>query len=140
MFAKLQEHVNTTFEKTLTGVPLPGEREWANDVMLMKYLRGAKFDIDRACAMISKTLQWRRDYRPTEITPQEIEEESKNGKAFFQGFDKLGRPVFILNSAITLSSDPERYLRFILFQIENGTRLCPFGVHKVCAIADVKGV
>ncbi|KAJ3058367.1 hypothetical protein HDU98_005517, partial [Podochytrium sp. JEL0797] len=141
LFTKLQEHVNTTFEKTLTGVPLPGEKEWADDIMLMKYLRGAKFDIDRACAMITKTLQWRRDYRPTEITPQEIEEESKNGKCFFNGFDKLGRPIFIVNSAICYSTDPERHLRYILFNIENAPRnLCPFGVHQICAIADVKGV
>ncbi|KAJ3005779.1 UNVERIFIED_CONTAM: hypothetical protein HDU68_004406 [Siphonaria sp. JEL0065] len=141
LFHKVKDYVAALFaEKTLTGTPLPGEVEWANDECILRYLRAAKLDADKACAMILKTLRWRRDYRPTEISANEVESESENGKAFFQGFDLKGRPVFVLNSAITLSKDPERYLRFILFNLERGTALCPHGVSQVSAIADVNGV
>ncbi|KAJ3286122.1 hypothetical protein HDU79_006732 [Rhizoclosmatium sp. JEL0117] len=141
LFDKIRAHVDAVFaNNSLTGTPLPGEKEWADDETIVRYLRSTKFDADKACVNIVKTLQWRRDYRPTEITPAEIEPESINGKCFFQSFDHASRPIFILNSAITYSKDPERYLRLILFNLEHGTKLCPPGVSQVCAIADVEGV
>ncbi|KAI9324994.1 CRAL-TRIO domain-containing protein [Obelidium mucronatum] len=107
---------------------------------LLRYLRAAKFDAAAAAAALARTLQWRREFRPHAIRAADVEPEARNGKAFFSGFDRAARPVFVLNCAITLSTDPERYLRFILFNLERGTALCPHGVWQVCAIADVAGV
>ncbi|KAI8609743.1 CRAL-TRIO domain-containing protein [Chytriomyces sp. MP71] len=141
LFNQVTEHVRKVFaEGQLTGLPLPGEVEWADAECVVRYLRAAKFDGTKAAEMISKTLQWRRDYRPTEISFDEVEPEAENGKAYFQGFDRKGRPVFVLNSGITYSKEPERYLRFIIFNLERGTALCPKGVSQVCAIANVDGV
>ncbi|KAI8833298.1 CRAL-TRIO domain-containing protein [Chytriomyces cf. hyalinus JEL632] len=139
-FDTLTAHVANLLQHELTGVPLDGEIEWANDECVVRYLKAAKFDGERAAAMIEKTLQWRRDYRPTEISFDEMEPEAENGKAFFNGFDRNHRPVFILNSGITYSKDPERYNRYILFNLERGLALCPRGVSQVCAIANVDGV
>ncbi|KAJ3199803.1 hypothetical protein HDU82_000132 [Entophlyctis luteolus] len=124
----------------LTGAAVPGEREWADAECVVRYMRASKFDEAKCVEMLTRTLQWRRDYRPDLITAEEVEAESINGKAYWQGFDRHGRPIFVLNERKTKSDDPDRFVRFIIFNLENGPKLCPRGVPHISAIADVEGV
>ncbi|KAJ3001717.1 UNVERIFIED_CONTAM: hypothetical protein HDU68_006699 [Siphonaria sp. JEL0065] len=82
----------------------------------------------------------RREFRPTEITPQEIEEEAKTGKAYWHGYDRSGRPVFHMNGAKLKSADSDRYIKFIVFNLEHGLKLCPEGVLRVSSVVDVGGL
>ncbi|KAJ3110405.1 hypothetical protein HK100_003049 [Physocladia obscura] len=138
---KINQIINPTNSLTpLTGFAIPGEIEWASDETIVRYMNASKFDEAKCVAMITKTLQWRRDYRPDLISPEEVEAESTNGKAYWHGFDKSNRPIFILNESRTKTDHPDRFVRFIIFNLENGIKLCPPGVSQISAIADVEGV
>jgi hypothetical protein len=41
-------------------------------------------------------LAWRREFKPDEINPDDIEQESLTGKEIINGFDKQGRPNIYL--------------------------------------------
>ncbi|KAJ3238438.1 hypothetical protein HDU78_003544 [Chytriomyces hyalinus] len=125
----------------LTGTPLPGEEQWgtSNDTAL-RYLKACKFNVGKAYTMVLRSLQWRREYRPTEITPKDVEEESRNGKMFWSGFDRAGRPIFNLDASKVKSTDTERYLKLIVFNLERGVALCPGGVYQLTTVADVSNV
>ncbi|KAI8833307.1 CRAL-TRIO domain-containing protein [Chytriomyces cf. hyalinus JEL632] len=131
----------TSSPPLLTGTPLPGEEQWAtsNDTAL-RYLKACKFDVGKAYTMVLRSLQWRREYRPTEITPEDVEEESRNGKMFWSGFDRAGRPIFNLDAAKVKSTDTDRYLKLIVFNLERGVALCPGGVYQLTTVADVSNV
>ncbi|KAJ3060238.1 hypothetical protein HDU98_003762 [Podochytrium sp. JEL0797] len=126
---QLQAKVTELFEAdVLTGNPLDGEQEWGtSDETAWRFMKANRFDVDRAFEGLKRTLQWRREYRPTEITPSEIEEESKNGKAFWSGFDTKGRPIFHIQASKLKSSDWTRYLKYLVFNLEHGVDLCPGG-------------
>ncbi|KAI9326711.1 CRAL-TRIO domain-containing protein [Obelidium mucronatum] len=99
---ELQERIKDMFAMNdqLHGIPLKDEEAWATtNECSWRFLKANRFDIDKTEAALIKTLQWRREFRPTEITPEEIEEESKDGKAFWSGYDRTGRPIMHLTSA-----------------------------------------
>lgn len=46
--------------------------------------------------MLKETVNWRREYKPEEITIEEIDEEARTGKMYISPFkDKAGRSIFI---------------------------------------------
>ena len=62
------------------------ERRWLNQPdTLPRYLRAAKWQMEDAKKRIRSTIEWRRDYKPDLIPPEEVRIESKTGKlyAFF---------------------------------------------------------
>jgi phenylacetate-coenzyme A ligase PaaK-like adenylate-forming protein len=48
---------------------------------------------------LQETLEWRRDYKPDLIKPEEIQEETEGGKIVVTGFTKAGLPVIYLRPA-----------------------------------------
>lgn len=124
----------------LTGQPLVGEEDWVDDRCISRYLRATRYNIDDCVARISKTLQWRRDYRPTEITADEVEPEAVTGKEFFSGYDKYGRPLLFLVPANENTKTYERQLRFVVFKLEKGVKLMPEGVEQFTIIIDYENM
>ncbi|KAJ3066099.1 hypothetical protein HDU98_010591 [Podochytrium sp. JEL0797] len=143
---ELRAHVEGLLEEVtgsavLVGTPLSGEREWAlREECVARYCRAAKFEVGKAKQMMEKTLNWRREFRPTEIKPAEVEEEAKNGKMYWSGHDREGRPILHFNGAIMISSDVDRFLKFVVFLLEKGTQLCPYGQFQFAAVVDAKNV
>ncbi|KAJ3113788.1 hypothetical protein HDU96_002927 [Phlyctochytrium bullatum] len=135
----------------LTGEPLAGEQEWADDACLLRYLRATKWDVKASGAFfdgmlyetrLSKTLQWRREYRPTEITSEEVEPESLTGKQFFTGFDKVGRPLFFLVPAKENTKTYDRQLRYVVYNLEKdlGITLMPYGIEQFTLVIDYENM
>ncbi|KAJ3023588.1 UNVERIFIED_CONTAM: hypothetical protein HDU68_008546 [Siphonaria sp. JEL0065] len=125
----------------LTDTPLPGEQQLATtNECAWRYLQEYKFNIDKAEAGLIKTLQWRRKFRPTEITPEEVEEEFKTGKGYWHGYDRRGRPIFHIDAAKLKSADSERYIKFFIFNLEHGPKLCPEGVLHITIVIEVGGL
>ncbi|KAI8621189.1 CRAL-TRIO domain-containing protein [Chytriomyces sp. MP71] len=124
---------------TLTGVPLQGEREWATetDDTAVRYLKACKFDIEKAHSMLTKSLQWRREFRPTEIKPEDIESESETGKAFWSGHDRQGRAIWNVDASKAKTTAPEKYLKLMAYNLEKGALLNPEGVTQLSVVADV---
>ncbi|KAI9338146.1 CRAL-TRIO domain-containing protein [Obelidium mucronatum] len=140
---ELQQRIRDMFVRgnELHGVPLRDEEAWATtDECSWRFLKANKFNVNKAEAALMKTLQWRREFRPTEITPEEVEEEFKSGKAFWSGYDKIGRPVIHLASSKLKSSDSARFQKFIIFNLENSSKLCPEGIFQVTRTGHAKGL
>ncbi|KAJ3061564.1 hypothetical protein HDU99_005520, partial [Rhizoclosmatium hyalinum] len=136
---KLKSEIQDEFIH-LTGKPLAGEEEWASsDETIARYCKASKFDAAKALAMITKTLQWRRDFRPTEIKPEDVEMEARDGKMFYSGFDRMGRPILHFRNS-QLSKNPDRYLKFIVFMVENGLALCQKGAMQITIVVEAEGI
>ena len=59
----------------------PWELRWVNRPDTMpRYMRAAKWRFDDAQKRIKATLEWRRDFRPDLIPPEEVRIESVSGK------------------------------------------------------------
>ncbi|KAJ3192720.1 hypothetical protein HK101_006084 [Irineochytrium annulatum] len=85
------------FLTSIPGEPLGDERAWLNDACLLRYLRATKWaSAPVARDRVAATVKWRREYRPTEITAEEVEPEGASGKHFFTGFDRQNRPLYWL--------------------------------------------
>ena len=136
--ARLNEAVNTE------GNPLSPlstrELEWLDDACLLRYFRAAKHDMDNCTQRIARTLQWRREYQPDQITEDDIKEEAVTGKEFLKGFDKEGRPILYLVPARENSKDYDRMLKFVVFNLEKGIKLMAPGVESLVIIVDYKNV
>ncbi|KAI9353804.1 hypothetical protein BDR26DRAFT_1002666 [Obelidium mucronatum] len=141
---ELQRRIRDMFARgddELDGIPLRDEEAWATaKECCWRFLKANRFDVDKAEAALMKTLQWRREYRPTEISPVEIEEESKSGKAFWSGYDRIGRPILHLTTAKLKSSDTNRLIRFFVWNLENSSKLSPEGIFQVTVTANTKGL
>ncbi|KAI8853058.1 CRAL-TRIO domain-containing protein [Chytridium lagenaria] len=124
----------------LTGSPLGGEEEWADIPCLLRYLRATKWNVEIAVKRVEKTLQWRREYRPTEISPEEVEPESVTGKQFFTGFDKVGRPLYYLVPRNENTKTYDRQLRYVVYNLEKGIALMPPSVEQLSIIIDYENM
>ncbi|KAJ1567037.1 hypothetical protein HK405_007410 [Cladochytrium tenue] len=124
----------------LTGTSLPGEEEWADTRCILRYLRATKWDTEAAVARLRATLQWRREYRPTEIPASEVEPEAVTGKEFFTGFDRQGRPILYLVPANENTKTYDRQLRFVVYNLERGALLMPPGVEQFSLVIDFENI
>ncbi|KAJ1563769.1 hypothetical protein HK405_000836, partial [Cladochytrium tenue] len=124
----------------LSGTPLPEETEWADTRCILRYLRAAKWDVPGATARLRATLQWRREYRPTEISADEVEPEALTGKEFLSGFDRQGRPLFFMVPARENTRAHDRQLRFVVYNMERACALMPPGVEQVALVVDYENV
>ena len=61
----------------------PWELRWLRKADTMgRYMRAAKWNIDEAKKRIKATMEWRRDFKPDLIPPEEVKVESVTGKMF----------------------------------------------------------
>ncbi|ORY39582.1 CRAL/TRIO domain-containing protein [Rhizoclosmatium globosum] len=115
--------------------------QWTDESAATKrYLVDTKWDLEAAAVKLQATLQWRKEYKPDQIQPSEVEEEAVTGKGYISGFDKTGRPTLFIIPARDKSKDPERSLRFLVFLIEKITKLMPKGIEKMAVIVDYAGI
>ncbi|KAJ3247610.1 hypothetical protein HDU78_003723 [Chytriomyces hyalinus] len=134
------EHLATVM-RGLTGTALDNEDEWTNDECLLLFLKAAKFDLDVAVSRLAATMQWRRDFRPTEIDPAVVGPHCKFGDQFLTGFDKHGRPIMYTRPkhGYLHNKDPEGSIRYSLLLIEKAIKIMPKGVTKLTVITDFEG-
>lgn len=57
---------------------------------------------------------------------------------YFNGFDKCGRPVWIMRPRLQNSKDGERQIKHIVYSLERGIRLMPKLVENLAIIVDFK--
>lgn len=57
---------------------------------------------------------------------------------YFSGFDKVGRPLWIMRPRLENSKDAERQIKHIVFSLERAIRLMPAGVENLSIIVDFK--
>ncbi|KAJ3390786.1 hypothetical protein HDU84_007031 [Entophlyctis sp. JEL0112] len=135
-------HLSSVFAG-LTGTPCANEKEFADDVCLLKFLKATKWDLLASAKRLQETMQWRRDFRPTECDTDDPAIQAVNavGSTYFNGFDKFCRPILVLVSR--LGSDVKDYdasLRLSLYTLEKGTKLMPPGVTQLNVVCDYSGM
>lgn len=57
---------------------------------------------------------------------------------YFSGFDKTGRPIWIMRPRLENSKNAERQIKHIIFSLERAIRLMPAGVENISIIVDFK--
>ena len=58
---------------------------------------------------------------------------------YFSGYDKTGRPLWIMKPRNENSKDSDRQVKHIVFCLERGIRLMPPQVEKIAIVVDFKG-
>ncbi|KAJ3366895.1 hypothetical protein HDU91_001681, partial [Kappamyces sp. JEL0680] len=116
------------------------ELAWLDDACLKRYLRATRNELDNTVNRLVNTLVWRRDYKPDEISTDEIAEEAATGKEFVKGFCKEGRPILYLVPARENSKNYDRMMRFVVFNMELAIKLMAEGVEQMIIIVDYKNV
>lgn len=59
----------------------PWELRWLRNADTMgRYMRASKWNVDEAKKRIKATMEWRRDFKPDLIPPEEVKVESVTGK------------------------------------------------------------
>ncbi|KAJ3073316.1 hypothetical protein HDU98_001798 [Podochytrium sp. JEL0797] len=125
----------------LTSSPCADEETFTDDLCLIRFLKATKWDLGASVKRLTETLQWRREYRPTESDPILLESHAALGGQYYSGFDKKGRPLLILISRLGASvKDYETSMRFSIYTIEKGIRLMPRGVSQLAVLVDYSGM
>jgi hypothetical protein len=75
--------------------------------------------------MLEATLKWRSEFRPNEITWDDMEEEAARGKVFVLDHpDKEGRPVvFMRPRKEKYGGDNDQRLRWVVYVMETASRV-----------------
>ncbi|KAI8997502.1 CRAL-TRIO domain-containing protein [Pilobolus umbonatus] len=116
----------------------PNERGFLSEGTANRYLRARKWDLEAAKTMLNNSVNWRREYRPDQINPESIRSEVEAGKMYFSGYDKAGRPLWIMKPRYENSSDGDLHIKHIIFCLERGIRLMPDHVEKISIVVDFK--
>lgn len=127
------------------------------DVMVLRFLRARKWDVDRAMAMLVANMHWRHEHKiDQEIVTKgdtcalaeqqtkddkELVDQFRSGKAYVRGVDKSGRPIFIIRvklHELNVQSN-EVMEKFVLHNIETIKMMMRHPNEKACLIFDLTG-
>ncbi|KIL71357.1 hypothetical protein M378DRAFT_65391 [Amanita muscaria Koide BX008] len=103
-----------------------------------RYLRASKWDLDEAKRRLKATMDWRRDFKPDLIPPDEVKIESETGKIMLNGFDNDGRPILYLRPGRENTETSNRQLRHLVWWLERAKDLMPPGQESLAIIVDYK--
>ncbi|KAJ3236228.1 hypothetical protein HDU81_011080 [Chytriomyces hyalinus] len=113
---------------------------WATRDVARGYLQATHWNLETAAAKLKASLQWRNEFKPSEIPAEEVEPEAVCGKGFVHGFSKDGQPVFYGCGRLDETKTWDRNLRFCVFLVEKAIRLMPEGIEKVTIVLDNEGL
>ncbi|KAK0436448.1 CRAL-TRIO domain-containing protein [Armillaria borealis] len=115
------------------------ELRWLNKSDTMpRYMRSAKWNYPDAQKRIKATIEWRRDFKPDLIPPDEVRIESETGKIIINGFDKDGRPIIYMRPGRENTESSPRQLRHLVWCLERAKDLMPPGQESLVIIVDYK--
>jgi len=103
-----------------------------------RYMRAAKWKFEDAKKRIEKTMEWRREFKPDLIPPEEVKIESETGKIILDGFDKDGRPILYMRPGRENTQTSPRQLRHLVWCLERAKDLMPPGQESLVIIVDYK--
>lgn len=103
-----------------------------------RYMRAAKWRFEDAKKRIEKTMEWRREFKPDLIPPEEVRIESETGKIILTGFDKDGRPTLYMRPGRENTQTSPRQLRHLVWWLERAKDLMPPGQESLVIIVDYK--
>ncbi|CAO3647793.1 unnamed protein product [Mucor hiemalis] len=114
------------------------ERGFLSEATANRYMVARKWNYEAAKKMLEDTINWRREFRPDELSADSIRPEAETGKMYFSGYDKTGRPLWIMKPRNENSKDSDGQVKHIVFCLERGIRLMPENVGKISIVVDFK--
>lgn len=115
------------------------ELRWLNMPDTMpRYMRAAKWNLDDAKKRIKSTMEWRREYKPDLIPPDEVKIEAETGKIILNGFDVDGRPIIYMRPGRENTNEIPRQLRHLVWWLERAKDMMPPGQDTLVIIVDYK--
>ncbi|KAJ3553299.1 hypothetical protein NP233_g12676 [Leucocoprinus birnbaumii] len=115
----------------------PWELRWLQKPdTIPRYMRAAKWNFADAQRRIKATLEWRRDFKPDLIPPEEVRIESETGKIIITGFDRDGRPIIYMRPGRENTETSPRQLRHLVWCLERAKDLMPPGQESLVIIVD----
>ncbi|EPQ60082.1 CRAL/TRIO domain-containing protein [Gloeophyllum trabeum ATCC 11539] len=101
-----------------------------------RYMRAAKWKLEDGKKRIKGTLEWRREYKPDLIPPDEVKIEAETGKIIINGFDRDGRPIIHMRPDRENTEHTPRQLRHLVWCLERTKDLMPPGVESCVILID----
>ncbi|KIM69956.1 hypothetical protein SCLCIDRAFT_1207210 [Scleroderma citrinum Foug A] len=115
------------------------ELRWLNRPdTLPRYMRAAKWKMHDAQKRIKATIEWRRDFKPDLIPPDEVKIECETGKIILNGFDKDGRPIIYMRPGLENTETGPRQLRHLVWWLERAKDMMPLGQESLVIFVDYK--
>eukprot|EP00752_Nemacystus_decipiens_P011589 g10291.t1 len=120
------------------GLPL-------DDALFCRYLRARNRNIDKAAAMLTATLDWRRDFGLPGVLSKEmdvIRKENSTSKMYTSGFDKKGRPILVMRPRDENTHDYDGNIKHLVYQLERARAIIQKrtgGLGKLCVVIDYVG-
>ncbi|KAI3625516.1 hypothetical protein CBS9595_000877 [Malassezia furfur] len=116
------------------------EEAWLQDNNVYKrYLRATRGDLRSSKRRIIDTLQWRREFKPEIIPPDEVAPEATTGKHVLNAFDRQGRPILYLRPGRENTKTSPRQIRYLVWSLERGINLMPPGQETLTIVVDFHG-
>ncbi|KAI0370035.1 CRAL/TRIO domain-containing protein [Pilatotrama ljubarskyi] len=117
----------------------PWELRWLNKPdTIPRYMRAAKWNLEDAKKRLKSTMEWRRDFKPDLIPPDEVRTESETGKIILNGFDHEGRPILYMRPGRENTETSPRQLRHLVWYLERAKDFMPPGQESLVIIVDYK--
>ncbi|KAJ2828609.1 hypothetical protein FBU31_002882 [Coemansia sp. 'formosensis'] len=116
-------------------VPLDIEG-WLSDECIARYVRARKGVYEDTKRALRKTIEWRAATRPHALRPDAVEIENRTGKMYFNGFDKMARPVIYMYNHRQNTKDADSQIRWVIYTMEASIRHMRPGVEKVILAVD----
>ncbi|CCM01164.1 uncharacterized protein FIBRA_03212 [Fibroporia radiculosa] len=115
------------------------ELRWLNKWdTIARYMRAAKWNLEDGKKRIKNTMEWRREFKPDLIPPDEVKIESETGKIILTGFDNQGRPIIYMRPGRENTETGPRQLRHLVWWLERAKDLMPPGQDSLVIIVDYK--
>ncbi|KAI0673925.1 CRAL/TRIO domain-containing protein [Trametes maxima] len=117
----------------------PWEKRWLGKPdTIPRYMRAAKWNLEDAKKRLNGTVEWRRDFKPDLIPPDEVRIESETGKIILNGFDNDGRPILYMRPGRENTETSPRQLRHLVWCLERAKDFMPPGQESLVIIVDYK--
>ncbi|TFY54908.1 hypothetical protein EVJ58_g8578 [Rhodofomes roseus] len=115
------------------------ELRWLNKWdTIPRYMRAAKWNFEDGKKRIKGTLEWRREFKPDLIPPDEVQIEAETGKITLNGFDNQGRPIIYMRPGLENTETSPRQLRHLVWWLERAKDMMPLGQDSLVIIVDYK--
>lgn len=115
--------------------------KYCSDACLRQYLEARNWNVGKSKKMLEETLKWRSNYKPEEISWDEVEMEGETGKLFRANFhDQYQRSVLIMKPGLQNTKSLDNQIRHLVYLLENAILNLPKDQGQMVWLIDFTGM
>lgn len=117
----------------------------AQEAVLLKFLRDARWNPNEAASRLAATLKWRVEFKIENLNKEKWSDELSKA-CYVNGVDRSGNPIiytdYSLLSKLGLLADPEKFTRWRIYILEKALKHADFahGGEKITQVFDWTGM